>query len=162
MRHALKALAVLLLASCASTRSDSGLGAAKVDLVKPEIAISQLSSVPPAAEHTGGGLPIQYRLRVGNRSSEEITLKRIGLQSIGAGAYTVAPTSQAVRVPVTPDSFEAVDFWVPAFVEFNTTLGSNGPVTLRVTLQFDSPVGQFQEVVVRQVSASGVAGTRRD
>ena len=162
MRHALKALAVLLVASCASTRSDSGLGAAKVDIIKPEVAISQISSVPPAAEHSGGGLPIQYRLRVGNRSSEQITLKRIGLQSIGAGAYTVPAMSQAVTVNVTPDTFEAIDFWAPAVVQFATTLGANGPVTLRVTLQFDSPVGQFQEIVVRQVSAAGVAGTTRD
>jgi hypothetical protein len=90
------------------------------------------------------------------------SLKRIGVQSVGAGAYTVPATSQAVSMSVTPDSFESVDFWVPAFVEFRTTLGSNGPVTLRLTLQFDSTVGQFQEVVVRQVSASGVAGTRGD
>jgi hypothetical protein len=163
MRHSLRTLVVLLFAaSCASTRSDSGLGNAKADIIRPEVAISQLSSVPAAAEHSGGGLPIQYRLRVGNRSSEEITLKRIGVQSIGAGAYTVPPMSQSVTARVAPEAFESVDFWVPAVVEFATTLGSNGPVTLRVTLQFDSPVGQFQEVVVRQVSAAGVAGTRRD
>ena len=163
MRQPFAAVAVvLLLASCAATRSDSGLGNAKVAIARPDVAISQLSSVPAAAEHAGGGLPVHYRLRVANRAGEEITLKRISLQSIGAGAYTVQPTSQSVTARVAPDAFESVDFWVPAYVEYNTALGANGPVTLRLTLQFDSPVGQFQEIVVRQVSGAGVAGTTRE
>jgi hypothetical protein len=110
----------------------------------------------------GGALPIRYRVRVMNRSAEEITLKRATLQSVGIGAYTVRQTSQPFAKKVVPDAFEVVEFWVPAVVEHNTALGANGPVTLRLTLEFDSPVGTFQETVMRQVSAAGVAGTTRD
>ncbi len=163
MRHSSAAIAgVLLLASCSTMHPDKTLGRATAKLIEPDISISQLSSVPAAAEHVSGGLPVRYRLRVANRSAEEITLKRITLQSMGAGAYTVRPTSQPFNTKVAPDAFESVEFWVPAVVEYDTTLGSNGPVTLRLILQFDSSVGVFQETVVRQVSAAGVAGTRRD
>lgn len=153
---------VLFLAACSTMKSDSGMGNIKVDIIHPDIAISQLTSVPAAAEHMQGAVPIRYRIRVANRSSQTITLKRVGMQSIGYGAYSIAPTSQSVALKVDPDNSQSVDVWVPANVDFDTTLGANGPVSIRLTLQFDSPVGQFQEMVVRQVSAAGVAGTTRD
>lgn len=162
MRQLVLAVSVVLAASCGTFTPDKNVGASKTKLIEPEIAISQISSVPSAAEHVGGGLPIRYRLRVMNRSAEEITLKRVTLMSMGEGAYTVRQTSQPFNKKVVPEGFEVMEFWVPAVVEYNTTLGSNGPVTLRLTLQFDSPLGTFQETVVRQVSAAGVAGTTQD
>jgi hypothetical protein len=163
MRQLLVAVTIaVLFASCHSFTPDKTAGASTAKLLEPEIAISQISSVPAAAEHVGGGLPIRYRLRVMNRSDEEITLKRVTVQSVGIGAYTIPPTSQPFSKKVVPDGFEVMEFWIPAFVEHNTTLGANGPVTLRLTLQFDSAVGMFQETVIRQVSAAGVAGTTRD
>jgi len=163
MRQLLVAMTVaVLFASCQSFTPDKTSGPSTAKLIEPEIAISQISSVPTAAEHVSGGLPIRYRLRVMNRSTEEITLKRVTVQSMGIGAYTIPQTTQPFSAKVVPDGFEVMEFWVPAFVEHNTTLGANGPVTLRLTLQFDSPVGTFQNTVVRQVSAAGVAGTTRD
>ena len=41
--------ALFILSACASMQSDSGKGAATVDIVKPDIQIRQLSSVPTAA-----------------------------------------------------------------------------------------------------------------
>lgn len=162
MRQMALAVALVVVASCGTFTPDKSAGASKTKLIEPEIQISQISSVPAVAQHAGGALPIRYRLRVMNRSAEEITLKRVTLMSIGEGAYTVRQTSQPFDKKVVPEAFEVMDFWVPAFVEYNTTLGSNGPVTLRLTLQFDSPVGTFQETVIRQVSAAGVAGTTQD
>ncbi len=146
-------IAVLLAGGCASMKSDSGLGSAKVSLIRPDVQLSQLSTVPAAARHVEGGLPIQYRLRIGNRSGEPITLKRVTLQSMGSGAYDVPTTSRPFTKLIPPDQFEIVEFWVAANVSNSTIMGANGPVTLRATLQFDSPVGQFQEVVVQQVNA---------
>ncbi len=162
MRQIVLAIAVVAVASCGTFTPDKNSGASRTNLIEPEIQISQISSVPAAAEHVGGALPIRYRLRVMNKSSEEITLKRVTVMSMGEGAYTVRQTSQPFNKKVVPEGFEVMDFWVPAVVEYTTTLGSNGPVTLRLTLQFDSPVGTFQETVVRQVSAAGVAGTTQD
>lgn len=146
-------MAVLLVGGCASMKSDSGLGSAKVSLTRPDVQLSQLSTVPAAARHVEGGLPIHYQLRIGNRSGEAITLKSVTVQSVGSGAYDVPTTSRPFSKLIPPDQFEIVEFWVPANISNSTIMGANGPVTLRATLRFDSPVGQFQEVVVQQVNA---------
>jgi hypothetical protein len=153
MRKSLVLVAVVLLAGCASMQSDSGLGPAKVSLTRPDILLTQISSIPTAARHIEGGLPIQYRLQVGNRSAEKITLKRVTLVSMGSGAYDIPSTSRPFSTVIQPDQSEIVEFWIPANISDATIIGANGPVTLRATLQFDSPVGQFQETVVQQVNA---------
>ena len=153
MRKSLVIFAVVLLAGCSSMQSDSGLGAAKVALTKPDILLTQISTIPAAARHVEGGLPVQYRLQVGNRSAEKITLKRVTLVSMGVGAYDVPSTSRPFSTEIQPDQAQIVEFWVPANVSNATIIGANGPVTLRATLQFDSAVGQFQETVVQQVNA---------
>ena len=161
MRKSLLVVALALAAGCSSMQSDSGLGNATVKLTSPEVLLTQLSSVPPSARHVEGGLPVQYSLRVANKSAEQITLKRITLQSMGVGAYDVAPTSRPFSMVIEPDQFQDVQFWIPANVSDASVMGANGPVTLRATLQFDSPVGQFQEVIVQQVNAMpGREGTQ--
>jgi hypothetical protein len=134
-------------------KSDSGIGAAKVEITKPEIEIRQLSLVPIAARHSQGALPVKYELRVANRSDETITLKRINLQSMGAGAYSVAPASHPFNKKIVPGGYEVVEFWIPALVDVDTIMGANGPVTLRGIVHFDSTVGQFDKVFVQQVNA---------
>ena len=143
-------------------QSDSGLGAAKVDIAKPELLIRQLSTVPVAARHIEGGIPVQYALRVLNHAGEPITLKQVTVMSMGYGAYDVPSTSRPFKTLVQPDHTEVVDFWVPANIQYSSMVGANGPVTLRVVAQFDSPVGQFQQIVVQQVNAStGVDGSNQ-
>ena len=121
-------IAVLLAGGCASMKSDSGLGSAKVSLTRPDVQLSQLSTVPAAARHVEGGLPIQYQLRIGNRSGEPITLKSVTLQSMGSGAYDVPTTSRPFTKLIPPDQFEIVEFWVPANVS-----NSNEPTFKHMT-----------------------------
>ena len=149
----LAAFVILSATACASMKSDSGLGRARVNVIKPEILISQTSEMPAAARHVQGAIPIQYAMRVANRSAETITLKRVTVQSMGMGAYRIDATGRPFDTLIQPDEYQIVEFWVPANVVDNTIMGANGPVTLRATLYFDSPVGQFQEVVIRQVNA---------
>ena len=154
MRKSAVAVIVLLLATaCSSMKSDSGLGATKVDIAKPEMLIEQLSTVPVAARHVEGALPIQYALKVLNHASDPITLKQVTVMSMGYGAYDVPQTSRPFSVVVQPEQTRVVDFWVPANVQNVSLVGANGPVTLRVIAYFDSPVGQFQQIVVQQVNA---------
>jgi hypothetical protein len=162
MRKVFAVLAVLLTAACASMKSDSGLGNAKVDVARPDIRIMQLSSVPAAARHVEGNLPVHYKMRVSNRSAEPITLKQVSVQSMGYGAYIVDTTSRPFKTRIEPDQFQEVEFWVPARVDEASIVGANGPVTLRATLQFDSPVGQFQQIVVQQVNAMPGRDTQDD
>ncbi|HEY3054136.1 MAG TPA: hypothetical protein VGK04_12190, partial [Thermoanaerobaculia bacterium] len=80
----------------------------------------------------------------------------------GYGAYNVTQTSRPFKTLIQPDHTEAVQFWVPAYIDNASLVGANGPVTLRVVAQFDSPVGQFQQIVVQQVNATtGVDGSNQ-
>ena len=162
MRVSAAALAVLLVSGCASMQSDSGKGATQVNITKPELLIQQLSTVPVAARHIEGGLPIQYALRILNHAGEPITLKQVNVVSMGYGAYDVPSTSRPFHATVQPEQTSAVDFWVPANISSASLVGANGPVTLRVTAFFDSPDGQFQQIVVQQVNAgTGVDGNNQ-
>jgi hypothetical protein len=155
-------LAVLLLAACSSMKSDSGLGAAKVDVPEPQLLIQQISAIPAAARHVEGGIPVHYSLAVQNRAAEPITLKQVSVASMGYGAYEVNQTSRVFKTIVAPGHTETVEFWVPAYIENASLVGANGPVTLRVTARFDSPLGQFQNIVVQQVNArAGIDGSNQ-
>jgi hypothetical protein len=156
MKH-LRAAVVLAVAlaalSCSSMRSDSGLGQAPASLIRPEITLVQLGGVPGAARHVTGGVPVNLRIQVANKSAEAITLKSLTVVSMGRGAYDVDQTSRPFKLTVKPDGYETADFWVPATADA-TILGTNGPVTLRVVAHFDSPVGQFDEIVIQQVGGT--------
>jgi hypothetical protein len=155
---------LLILTGCSSMQSESGKGATQVNIPRPELLIEQLSSVPVAARHVEGGLPVQYHLTVLNHAGEPITLKQVNIVSMGYGAYDVPSTSRPFKSVVQPDQTSGVDFWVPANIAVGNAslVGANGPVTLRVTAYFDSPDGQFQQIVVQQVNANtGVDGARQ-
>lgn len=153
---------VLVVSACASMQSDSGKGSAKVNVPEPDLQIRQLSSVPAAARQVEGGLPVQYALAVRNHASGPITLKQINLVSMGYGAYDVPSTTRPFQAVIQPDQTSIVDFWVPANIQNASLVGANGPVTLRVTAYFDSPDGQFRQVVVQQVNATtGVDGANQ-
>lgn len=156
MRNRLLVSAVVILFSaCSSSQSGSGRGNATAELLKPEIQLQQLNSVASAARHITGMIPIHLALRVANTSGSPITLKRVQVQSVGFGAYRISEGAGNVAAKpfekiIQPNHYEVVDFWVSAVAE-DTTLGVNGPVTIRCIAQFDSPVGQFQQMVVQQV-----------
>jgi hypothetical protein len=144
MRNVL-GLCVLFLTACASR-------GAKVPVALPEVTIVQTGGVANAARNITGPIPVRYAVRVENRAKEPITLKNIQLLSLGDGAYKIGTVSRPFNVAIAPDTYEDVEIWANAVVEVSTITGANGPVTLRVILQFDSPLGPFQDVVVQQVN----------
>lgn len=147
----LVSLCGLLASGCGTGKSASGLGNAKAEIIQPEIKIEQVSNVPPVAQHLAGPLSVQYRVRVANKSAETIILKRVSVQSLGAGAYRLDQTARSINLKIEPEHFEYANFWVAAFIDDPTVFGANGPVTLRGIAQFDSGVGQFQTTFIQQV-----------
>ena len=139
-------LLLVVTAACASQRDN-----ATVQLPKPDIDLVQTSGVPAAARQVQGGLNIRYAARIANRAAEPITLKRITVQSMTEGAYHVGPHSVPFDVEIGPDNYHDIDFWAPARTG-QSLVGANGPVMLRVTVEFDSPHGKFQEVLTRVVN----------
>jgi hypothetical protein len=135
----------LVLAACSTSRPSA-------NITRPTVEIVQTSGVPPAARHMTGAIGVRYAIRVSNPAEEPITLRQISAQSIGIGAYSLAPSSLPFDVTVAPNGSQDVEFWANAFVSQVTTVGANGPVTLRLNLVFETPLGKFEEIVVRQVN----------
>lgn len=145
MRKVLTATLILIAtAACSSTGSNGG------PAVKPEIEIVQTSGVPLVARHEQGSINVQFLVGVANRSNEPITLERVRIASMSEGAYHVNH-SMSYDIPIGPAQSQQVEFWAPARTGLSL-VGSAGPVTLRVTCEFDSPSGKFQEIVTRVVS----------
>jgi hypothetical protein len=151
MRKAIAASFLLVLAAACASTDTTTVGSANLKIAKPEILLVQTSNVPTVARFTDGALSIHYAVRVENRASEPITLKRISIQSVSEGAYYVAPESKPFDVKIEPSTRQEVEMWVPA-QPGRSLVGVNGPVTLRVTCDFDSPAGVFQEIVMRRVN----------
>jgi hypothetical protein len=148
----------LLLAACGSTRSgDDDFSPSTSSSGRTEIEIVQLTSMAGAARHTSGGMPVQYRMRVTNRGDQPITLRRVTLQSIGLGAYSIPNASRPFNVAIEPAQHADVEFWVPTTIQ-DSVAGANGPVTLRAVAVFDSPTGKFQDIVTAQVSGMQAGG----
>lgn len=139
------AASLLLLAACGTSRGN----AAKT--IKPEIQIVQTSSVPQVARFEQGPLNVRYAVRVTNPSAETITLKRVTVQSMSEGAYHVGPHSTPFNVVIAPDQHQDVAISAPARTGMSL-VGANGPVSLRVTAEFDSAAGKFQHIVTRVVN----------
>jgi hypothetical protein len=139
-----------VLIGCASAAPDS-----RKALDEPQIQITQLSNIGEAARHMTGAISVQYRVDVENRARTPITLKRIDIVSIGAGAYNLRATSVPFNQQLNPGESRPVQFWVPASIDDPTILGANGPVTVRLTVYYDTPDGAAQTIVVQQVQAGG-------
>lgn len=138
-------LTALAIAGCAANQL-----ASKAPIAEPDVTIDQLSSVAPAARNMTGGITVDYQVTVHNNANIPITIKRVDVNSIGAGAYDLDPTSKPFDLTIAAGGTSSVEFWA-AGVASQTILGANGPVTVRVVVLFDSPAGQFQTVATEQV-----------
>ncbi len=138
--------ALLLAAACTSSR-------ATAPVTSPEIRIAQTTGVPAAARHIAGPITVRYGVRIANRATEPITLKQISVQSVSSGAYDVRPQSKPFNEVIAPNTSKTVEMWVNGNIADPTILGANGPVSLRLLVHFDSPKGEFDEVVVQPVNA---------
>ena len=98
---------------------------------------------------------MQYRVDVENRAKTPITIKRIDVISLGSGAYNLRSTSVPFSEQLNPGETRAVQLWAPASIDNPTILGANGPVTIRLTLYYDTPAGTQQTIVVQPVQGGG-------
>jgi hypothetical protein len=91
-------------------------------------------------------------MRVENRALEPITLKQVTVQSVSEGAYYVAPTSKPYDLAINAQQRQEVEFWVSARPA-GSIVGANGPVTLRVTCNFETAAGTpFQHIAMQRVN----------
>jgi hypothetical protein len=137
-------LTLIFTLACASS-SDTGSSSGRAG-----IQIVQTSGVPTVARNVSGPLQVAYAIRVSNLGGEAITLKRVALQSQSEGAYHINH-SLPFDVTIPAGAAEDVQFQGPAETG-RSLVGANGPVTLRVTAEFESPTGKFREIATRVVN----------
>lgn len=147
MRTAVTLTALFLLAACATNSAAPG--------PEPDINIYQISRVAVGTEHDTGPVSAQFAVEVKNKLAEPLSLRRVAVQSIGGGAYTLRPYSQAFNETIAPGETKRVSFWAPASVNVDTVAGANGPVTLRASLEFEAGGKKFQKVEVQNVGTMG-------
>lgn len=144
-------LIALALIGCASAAPVAD----KAPLSEPDVRITQTSRVPEVAAHQSGPISVRYRVDLGNRSKENIKVKRIDLQSLGEGAYSLPALTRPFAVELKPGESKFVELWGPAYIIDPTILGANGPVTIRLTVYYNTPAGPTQSVTIRQVHPLG-------
>ena len=155
-RVAVISLATLLpLATLSITGCSSASGTGLPNMPEPDVLIAQTSAVASAARHETGATPVQLLVQITNNAAQPITLKRVQAQSIGSGAYTItegmsATSAHPFDLLIPPTATRTVSFWVAAIAN-DTIIGANGPVTLRMITNFDSPAGKFRKIIVQQV-----------
>jgi hypothetical protein len=147
MRTVLSLTALLLVFGCATNSSAPG--------PEPDINIYQVSRVAPGTEHDTGPVSAQFAVEVKNTMTEPLRLRRVAVQSIGGGSYTLPSYSQAFNETIAPGETKRVAFWAPAIVTMNTVAGANGPETLRAALDFEAGGRKFQKIEVQNVGTLG-------
>lgn len=153
----LLALSLLLAGACASGTSTTSQSSGATS-VQPQVQIMQIGGVPPAARNVRGPVSVQYAVEIGNPSTEAITLKRINVQSVtDGGAYTVR-YSQPFDEQIPAGDRQVVKFFASANATGLSVSGANGPVSLRVTAEFEGSHGGFQQVVTQVVNTNPVPG----
>ncbi|HVR38456.1 MAG TPA: hypothetical protein VMU84_05120, partial [Thermoanaerobaculia bacterium] len=93
---------------------------------------------------------VQYRLTINNPTNDEVKLRRLELQTIGPGAYSLRTGASPITATIPANSSITIPLsaWGRAPGGF---FRSNEPVTLRGVAYFDSRNGaflrQFNEVL---------------
>lgn len=145
------AVCLLLVTLAVTFAGCASQGAADSGNERASIQIIQTSGVPSAARHVEGVLQVEFALRLTNRTAEQVKLKRITLQSQSQGAYHISH-SMPYDVTIPAGAAEDVTFRGPAQTG-QSLVGVNGPVTLRVTAEFEGSAGKFREIATRVVNA---------
>jgi hypothetical protein len=135
---------VLLSLSCASRPPQA-------QLLEPDFVVRQIGTLPFAARHVTGPIPVTLAVDVINKSDEELTLEQVRLETVGLGAYILPATSRPFDRLIRARHVETVELSLNASAQ-DTIQGANGPVTIRGTAYFKSPYGKFQKTFMQQVN----------
>jgi len=151
---------LLAAAVCCALLACSSGGSAKI--IHPELQFVQLSG-PAEQNYPAGDIEVQYGIRIANRSSEPITLRRIQVRSVGLGGpYRLEPRAYSFERVIQPEQFEDVTFWAKAVAEGDAMANdARAPVTVHAVLFFESPAGGFRNVITQMLQQTGALGGPR-
>ena len=146
MKSASICLALLLAGGCASSSSQAQDQLAN----KIHVQLGQVTNLGSNLQYFAGPVNIQYQLAVQNNTSVPVTLRRLQLRTISAGAYALrTPTSViTANVPVGQTSVVNVSAWGRTS---GNELRTEEPVSIQGTAYFDSPQGSFVKIFTAMI-----------
>jgi hypothetical protein len=145
MRRFAFCFVVLALAGCSST--------AKSPVPSPDVEIVQLYGPSDVTFSRGvSTVEAQYGLQITNRANDPITLKHVTLEAVGNGTIAMRREDRSFNNEIPPgQTGQAV---VNARVLFTSDVSGSPtrePMTMRATLNFDSPKGKFNKIVQKMI-----------
>jgi hypothetical protein len=146
-------LAAAAIAFTACSSAGPAVPNQKAQIPPPDFEIRQLVG-PHELNYEEGAIEVKYRLDIGNRADIPITLSRLEIVTVNpeGGAYTLDSTHRAYyfRKTINPHEKAAIDFWAKAY-GYGRNTRENEPVTVRGTLNFETPNGHYNEVFVKEI-----------
>lgn len=139
--------ALLLLAACASSQSNAPVPA-------PEINIVQTYG-PSDLPYSRGvsSINAEYAIQIMNKADVPITLTHVSLQSVGMGTMAMRREERGFNAVVPAGATGEVR--VNALLYFTSDASGSPtrePLTLRATMNFDSPKGKFVKIAQQNLS----------
>jgi hypothetical protein len=128
--------ALLLFGGCASSADDDP-NAAKITM-----HLEQLDNGGGNNFTFAGPVNLRFALTAANTTKDLVTLSRVEVKTISTGAYSIAPTSTSLNIPISPGQTisTTISVWGTAR---GGRLASEEPVTLRGTAYLTGPSGAF-------------------
>jgi len=145
------AAAAIAVAACST--STPGTPNQKVQIPAPAFEIRQLVG-PAQLNYEEGPIEVKFRLDIGNRADIPITLSRVEIVTVNpeGAAYSLDTSHRAYyfRKTIKPHENASIDFWAKAYGYGRSTRESE-PITVRGTLNFETPNGHYNEVFVKEI-----------
>ncbi len=141
-------LVLLLATACASASMPS----AKIPAPKLQIiSHTNLANIPGSLPT---GIAVHYEIRVSNEAAVPVTLKRVDLNAMAGGGFTIEAKTRVYNVQIAPGETRSVDFVTTAYVNDPMGYESRAPVAIRAQALFDSPEGKVQSIAQQRVTMS--------
>jgi hypothetical protein len=149
-RIALLSLFFVAIAGCGSSGSKVSSGP-RAQLIEPEIEFRQIVG-PPQLGYPTGQIEVKFEVRIGNRSGEPLTLRKLEVYSTNpeGGAYTVYRRSYFFNTTVGPDQTGSITMWAKAY-GWGRGMRDSEPVTLHGIAYYDSPVGYLNQPFIKEI-----------
>ena len=148
MQQVKSLLAVALIALAAGCSSSGGATAGAPDL---QFQLTQFGSAADTF-YFRGPMNVQYQLAIHNPTNATYTLRRLDLQSVGQGAYSIRTGNSPITRTIAAGGTTTIGLsaWARARGGYLT---AEEPVTIRGIAYFEAPDGRhFQRVFTQTLS----------
>lgn len=140
---------------CAASCSHSVAG--EEDTTR-DLSFSIAQSADPPIGGNMTRIDVPFEIMIGNKTSQPMTVTRIGLQSMDVGDYQIPYRPRNFDKVIAPGTTEKFEFWANAIVT-DPILGTRAPLTLRTMVDLSAPGGSRHEVFVRGINGRVGIGT---